>query len=119
MTETEEFIFGFVLVVAVFGVLIFMICRTLRPAQKEEARKKLKPERLCFTATVTGMRCGVKMVGIKTPKAVTEFVVTFESKEFGTFDLPVTEAMYHNLEEGQTGKLTVSNGQLYSFVLGK
>ena len=117
MTETEEFIFGFVLVVAVFGVLIFMVCRTLRPAQKEEARKKPKPERLCFTATVTGMRCGVKLVGIKTPKAVKEFVVTFESKEFGTFVLPVPEANYDGFEKGQTGKLTLVNGQLYSFTL--
>ena len=118
MNETEEFLLALFVVTAAICASVIPIVRTLRPAKNSDPQPQ-KPKKETFSATVVHMRCGVKMVGIKTPKAVTEFVVTFESKEFGTFDLPVTEAMYHNLEEGQTGKLTVSNGQLYSFVLGK
>lgn len=116
MNETQELLFGIFIVVVSICACAIPIARTLRPAKNSSAQPQ-KPKKETISAKVVHMRCGVKMVGIKIPKAVKEFVVTFESKEFGTFDLPVTEAMYHGFEEGQTGTLTVLNGQLYSFVL--
>ena len=118
MNETEGLLLGLFVVSAAICATAIPIIRTLRPAKNSNAQPQ-KPKKETFCATVVHMRCGVKMVGMKIPKAVQEFVVTFESEEFGTFDLPVTEGMYHGFEEGQTGKLTLANGQLYSFVLEK
>lgn len=68
-------------------------------------------------ATVVEQACGVKMVGIKTPKTVKEFLVVFrtETGELLKFDVP--EEMYDGFEKGQTGTLTVSAGQVYGFSL--
>lgn len=116
MNETEELFFGLFIVTVAICATAIPIIRILRPAKKGSTQP-LKPQKQTMSATVVDMRCGVKLVGIKTPKAVKEFVVTFESEEFGTFDLPVPEANYDGFDKGQTGQLTLVNGQLYSFVL--
>lgn len=116
MNETEELLFGFFIFTVAVCVTVIPIIRILRPAKKGSTQPP-KPEKQTFSVTVVDMRCGVKMVGFKTPKAIKEFVVAFESEEFGTFTLPVPEANYLGFEVGQTGRLTLVNGQLYSFVL--
>ena len=67
-------------------------------------------------ATVTDMKCQVRMVGTKQPRTVTEFCVCFENDEGKVFALPVNEEMYQGFEKGQRGILKLCTEDiLYSF----
>ena len=68
-------------------------------------------------ATVVEQECCVKTVGIKTPKTVKEFAVVFETGDGEILKLNVPEEMYDGFEKGQTGFLTIVDGDLYGFVL--
>ena len=65
---------------------------------------------------VVDQMCYVKTVGIKTPKTVQEFVIVFRTEGGDILKLNVPEEMYDGFEQGQTGILTVVDGDLYSFV---
>ena len=120
MDESLEFLLFFAIITTI--ALCFVMIPTilaLRSSKKSKLQQSAKPEKLKLSVTVMNMRCGVKMVGIKTPKTVKEFWVAFRTEDGHTFELPVRDAMYHGFEEGQTGTLTLVNGQVYSFVLKK
>lgn len=57
------------------------------------------------------------MIGIKTPKAVREFTVTFRTEDGGILKFNVPEEMYDGFEEGQRGLITLVDGILYGFEL--
>ena len=78
------------------------------PEEQEYAVLKVK-------ATVTDMACGVKMVGLQTPKTVKEFAVAFQSATGQVYQFTVPEEMYEGLEKGQTGILSIVDGELYGF----
>ena len=65
----------------------------------------------------TDQVCYVKTVGIKTPKTVREFVITFktENGDFMKFNVP--EEMYDGFDKNQKGILTFVDDQLYGFAL--
>ncbi len=77
----------------------------------------IDPESVTTTvkATVIDMVCCAKMVGIKTPKAVREFTVIFEAQNGEILKINVPEEMYDGFDKGQTGILTLADGDLYSF----
>ena len=62
------------------------------------------------------MRCRVDMVGIKTPKAVTIYTVEFKTDE-KIIKLDIPQEMYDGLEIGQSGEVTLVEGELYSFII--
>ena len=68
-------------------------------------------------AEVVDQVCYVKTVGIKTPKTVREFVITFktENGDFMKFNVP--EEMYDGFDKNQKGILTFVDDQLYGFAL--
>lgn len=68
-------------------------------------------------ATVVDQTCCVNTIGIKTPKTVKEFVVVFQTEDGGFLKLNVPEEMYDGFEQGQTGILSVVDGELYGFEL--
>ena len=72
---------------------------------------------LTTTATVIEQTCCVKTVGIKTPKTIKEFTVVFQTETGNILKLNVQEEMYDGLEQGQTGRLSLVDGQLYGFEL--
>ena len=62
------------------------------------------------------MRCRVDMVGIKTQKAVTIYTVEFKTGE-KIIKLDIPQEMYDGLEIGQSGEVTLVEGELYSFII--
>ena len=68
-------------------------------------------------ATVVDMTCGTKFTGTKQAKSVREFIVSFETSDCRTLRLQVPEELYDGFEIGQSGVLTVVDGDLYSFTL--
>ena len=90
--------------------------------QKELKSEYIKPDEPEYTtvttrATVVDQTCCVKMVGIKTPKTVKEFVIVFQSENGDILKLNVPEEMYDGFEQGQTGILSIIDGELYGFEL--
>ncbi|MBR5442264.1 MAG: hypothetical protein IKV44_04870 [Clostridia bacterium] len=67
--------------------------------------------------TVVGQSCSARMVGMKKPKAVNEFLIYFKDEDSKTFPVAVPEDLYDGFEEGQTGTLTLVDGKLYGFEL--
>jgi hypothetical protein len=67
--------------------------------------------------TVVGQTCSARMVGIKKPKAVNEFLIYFKDEDGKVFPVSVPEDLYDGFEEGQTGTLTLVNDKLYGFEL--
>lgn len=72
---------------------------------------------VAINAEVVDQVCYVKTVGIKTPKTVREFVITFktENGDFMKFNVP--EEMYDGFDKNQKGILTFVDDQLYGFEL--
>lgn len=90
--------------------------------QKELKSEDIKPDEPEYTtvttrATVVDQTCCVKMVGIKAPKTVKEFVIVFQSENGDILKLNVPEEMYDGFEQGQTGILSIRDGELYGFEL--
>ena len=91
--------------------------------QKDVHRSKegipIEPEftTASIRATVVDQTCCVNTIGIKTPKTVKEFVVVFQTEDGGILKLNVPEEMYDGFEQGQTGILSVVDGELYGFEL--
>lgn len=77
----------------------------------------IDPESVTTTvkATVIDMSCCAEMVGTKMPKAVREFTVVFETPDGEILKINVPEEMYDGFDKGQTGILTLADGDLYSF----
>ena len=103
-----------------FVVLFIFAIITEKKAKKQvEAEEKTflekEYEKDSFLATVTDMHCSTEVVGIKNPKNIRSFVVTFELEGQETFVLPVNEEQYDGFDIGQRGILTVVDGELYSF----
>ena len=90
--------------------------------QKELKSEDIKLEETEYTtvttrATVVDHACCVKTIGIKTPKTIKEFTITFQAENGEIIRLNVPEEMYDGFDKNQTGILTVVDGQLYGFEL--
>lgn len=98
-------------------ISIFKNRKTMRAEveRQEEARCNVEFSNQKIRATVLDQTCAVKTMGIKMPKTITVFTVVFqtEQEEILTFQIP--EEMYEGLEIGQSGLLTVVDGELYGF----
>ena len=66
--------------------------------------------------TVLTLRCGVKMEGIKQPKTVRNFSVTFLTDDGEKLEFSVEEEFYTSLNEGERGSLALLNGAIYDYV---
>ena len=77
----------------------------------------IDPESVTTTvrATVIDMACSADMVGIKMPKAVRTFVIIFQTENGEILKINVPEEIYDGFDKGQTGVLTLADGDLYSF----
>ena len=109
----------FVIFCAIMGVKQYKRDIAKQKELKKEDSKPDEPEYTTVTmrATVVDQTCCVKMVGIKTPKTVKEFVLVFQSENGDILKLNVPEEMYDGFEQGQTGVLSIIDGVLYGFEL--
>lgn len=111
----------------VWGVLVFIIltvsvlmvwrieAKAKREAPAEHEPELEEPVLTEVRATVADMACGVEVRGAKTVRAVKYFRVCFALEGGKTLTLEIPEDMYEGIEVGQTGKMTLVDGQLYGF----
>lgn len=104
----------------VFIIICFYHANKQKKSNQAASVEQDTPDEPEFTmtdvqATVVDLHCGVRLVGMKTPKSVKEFIVVFRTDRSQLRRFSVPEEMYDGLEIGQTGLLTVVDGQLYGF----
>ena len=113
---------GSIFVIFAFIMTIKQYKRDIAKQKEDKANKEdmlIEPEykQVESRATVVDLGCWVRTVGYKTPKTVREFAVMFQTEDGKELKLSIPEEMYHGLEKGQTGIVTIRNGELYSFEL--
>ena len=117
------FFFGFsltfIFIISV-GIWIAKNAKKQRNEMKTEKPKVIDLDAHCeepeeMYATVIDMSCCAKLVGIKEPKAVNEFIVTFKTAGDKIINVSVPQEMYDGFEIEQKGLLKLINGELYSF----
>lgn len=113
------------------GTVFVIFCSVMavkqykRDMAKQKATKfnkdtvSVEPEFTTITrkVTVVDQTCCVKTIGIKTPKTIKEFTVVFQTETGEILTLNIPEEMYDGFEKGQSGILSVVDGELYSFEL--
>ena len=109
----------FVIFCTIMGVKQYKRDIAKQKELKSEDIKQDEPEYTTVTtkATVVDQTCCVKTIGIKTPKTVKEFTITFQAENGEVIRLNVPEEMYDGFDKNQTGILTAVDGQLYGFEL--
>ena len=113
-----------------FGIIFVIYCirlgvtRYKRDSAKQndlndEGISQDRPEytTVSVRATVVDQTCCVKTVGIRIPKTIKEFTITFKTENGDIVSLNVPEEMYDAFDKDQTGILTLVDGQLYGFEL--
>lgn len=106
--------------------VIFGIVMWIRQYKRDKLRQATEPkvdehktefETESFQAKVIDLYCRAEMIGIKTPKSVEIFTVVFESADKNEIKIDVPQEMYDGLELGQSGEVTIVEGELYSFIV--
>ena len=116
---------GFLLAIifaASIGVWIAKITKKQRKEMKNETPKLIvldepPTEPKVRTVKVIDQSCCAKVIGTKRPKAIEEFIITFEEPDGNIFTLSVPKDCYDGFEPGQVGKLSTVNDELYGFEL--
>ena len=89
--------------------------KCVRPTDEELF--DIEPETVTLHAEVVDMCCRSTVVGIRTPKAIREFLVVFRDDEGELHSIPVSEDIYEGFDVGQVGMLTLVGGSVDSYVL--
>lgn len=116
-----------IFIVVVVAFLTFSVIMYIRQCKRNKLKKetpvteapKIKDEfdTVKFYATVVDLFCRTEMIGTKAPRSVKVFTVVFETDNKKQIKLDVPEEMYDGIETGQSGEVTVVEGELYSFVI--
>jgi len=113
--------------IVILGALLLVLCtvgiiyavknrdKIRANAQREAEALFTEPEAFTARAEVIDQRCAVRSEGTRIARTVTEFCVYFRTEAGEEIALLVPEAYYHSIEIGQTGLVTIVNGELYSF----
>lgn len=122
-----DFVIYFCICICAIIIFALYIRRIIKPYKQREREKaesissppeiKTEFETVKFRAEIVNLSCRVDMVGIKTPKTVTIYTVEFKTDEKEIIKLEIPQEMYDGLEIGQSGELTLVEGELYSFVV--
>ena len=111
--------------IAIVSVIVFLII-WMKAYKREKLKKKtsvpkeeykVEFETVKVHAKVVDLSCRVDLVGIKMPKAVDFFTVTFETDDKEIIRVDVSQEMYDGLVVGQIGEVTLVEGDLYSFIV--
>lgn len=130
--EIMIIVFAIIGIIVVVGVIAWLLLRYMLSPKYIQAELKRQAEQQRQSqedpfepkfatqevrATVLDHTCEVKLVGTKTPKATKIFTVVFRTEDDEVLSFNVPEEMYDGFEKGQTGMLTVVDGELYGFAL--
>ena len=125
MTGTQRAIIIGVTAAVMLAIIIISVIRDSKKNKttlKEDEDRRLAYKPCCVTvhAEVLDMACVVRSVphqGYKLPRAERGFFVKLRDDEGKIYDLSVEESIYDGFEIGQTGSLTLVDGELNSFCL--
>ncbi len=122
-----DFIIYFCICICAIIIFALYIRKIIKPYKQRESEKvesisshleiKTEFETVKFQAEIIDLSCHVDMVGIKTPKTVTIYTVEFKTDEKEIIKLEIPQEMYDGLEIGQSGEVTLVEGELYSFIV--
>lgn len=120
--DTAAIVFGFFILVSFFvGMFVLLIKNEkYEKKQKEINSQKDDPtefETIDIKVKVIDQYCTTRMIGIKRPKSVEEYFISFEKDNGEVLKLLVPKECYDGFEIGQVGILTLVDGELYSFKL--
>lgn len=111
------------LIFIAFSVLFFIIMMICGKHEKEkrEANETIenidKFETIEINVKVVDQCCTTRMVGVKYPKSIEEYFISFEKDNGEVLKLLVPKECYDGFEIGQVGVLTLVDGKIYSFKL--
>ena len=112
-------VLGGMLLIACFFIKTLKQCKCKLEKQEGAEITSDQPEYTTTTvnATVADVLCYTKTVGIKMQKIVKEFAVVFRTEDGNVLKIIVPEEMYDGFEKGQTGILSLVDGEIYGFEL--
>ncbi len=110
---------------ALFAIILAAILSSLIRNRKQgdakialhKKRLDIEPTPVTIHAKVVDVRCFITREGTKIPKVVRHFVVIFQDDNEQTYEIAVKEDIYDGFEVGQIGKLTLTDGNIVSYIL--
>ncbi len=121
--EHLTMILGAGMALALLCMIALAVFRQIRHGIKKKApspgdtpQQQVTPQRECMHVTVLKPYCYLTSTGTKTFHTVKAFAVRVQEDSGNVRDITVPEALYDAFEVGQTGTLTLVDGELYEFV---
>ncbi len=87
------------------------------PKQPLQLEKEDEPQIIETTVIITGMRCGIKKSGYRTPKTEKGYFVTVTTSDGKKGEYRVEEEFYSSVAEGQTVTMLTRGKYFYGFVI--
>ena len=107
------FVVGYCVFMIAFGLIFGLTQRNKIKNDTEETTYETQD----IHVTVIDLCCAVRTIGYKTPETITIFTVIFQTDGDKILTFTVPQEMYDCFEKGQTGLLTIVDGNPYSFTL--
>lgn len=85
--------------------------------QSRQLEKEDEPDIIETKVVITGMRCGIKKSGYRTPKTEKEYFVTVTASDGKKGEYRVEEEFYASVAEGQTVTMLTKGKYFYGFVI--
>lgn len=120
--DTDAIVFGFFILVSFFVGMFVLLIKNEKYEKKQKEINSQKDdstefETIDIKVKVIDQYCTTRMIGIKRPKSVEEYFISFEKDNGEVLKLLVPKECYDGFEIGQVGILTLVDGELYSFKL--
>lgn len=120
--DTAAIVFGFFILVSFFVGMFVLLIKNEKYEKKQKEINSQKDdstefETIDIKVKVIDQYCTTRMIGIKRPKSVEEYFISFEKDNGEVLKLLVPKECYDGFEIGQVGILTLVDGELYSFKL--
>lgn len=123
--DTAAIIFVFLILISFFVVMFTLLIKSEKYEKAKREQEKNNPvnneerefETVDIKVKVIDQYCTTRMIGIKRPKSVEEYFISFEKDNDEVLKLLVPKECYDGFEIGQVGILTLVDGELYSFKL--
>lgn len=110
------------LIFIAFSILFFIIMMVCGKHEKDkiESTQSIENDKdfesVEINAEVIDLACTTRMVGVKYQKSIEEYFVIFKRDNGEKLSFSVSKDFYDGFEIGQSGVLTLVDGEVYSFI---
>lgn len=123
--DTVAIIFIFLILISFFVAMFILAIKNEKYEKIKKEQEKNNPanneerefETIDINVKVIDQFCTTRMVGVKYPKSIEEYFISFQKENGEVLKLLVPKECYDGFEIGQVGVLTLVDGELYSFKL--